>query len=274
MTAPVNIALSHARKGRPVLPLHITLDPDRRVCSCRMGVRCDSPGKHPDARLVPHGLSDATTDEPTIRRWWTARPQARVAMLTGKSSTMVVLDVDPRHGGDDALHDLERSYTELPRTLTICTPSGGQHIYFADPGGIRPSASKIGDGLDIRADGAYVVAAGNPGYHIDELAPLARMPAWLERLARGPTTKPQEPKPAEHWLQMLSGPIIEGGRNQALCSLAGHLIARRVDPRVARALLDGVNATRCHPSLADDEVEQIVASVTRCNERNHRQAAA
>jgi hypothetical protein len=30
-------------------------------------------------------------------------------MLTGKPSGMVVLDVDPRHGGDDALHDLERS---------------------------------------------------------------------------------------------------------------------------------------------------------------------
>src|SRR2546428_9115579 len=104
MTAPVTVALNHACKGRPVLPLHVTLDDERRVCSCRDGARCDRPGKHPRILAWQH---NATTDDATIRRWWPAWPTARVGMGTGKRSGMVVLDVDPRHGGDDAPHDLD-----------------------------------------------------------------------------------------------------------------------------------------------------------------------
>jgi hypothetical protein len=154
----------------------------------------------------------------------------------------------------------------------VCTPSGGQHIYFADPGGIRPSVGQVGPGLDIRADGSYVLAAGNDGYDVDELAPPARMPAWLERLARG-RAAPRQRKPPRSWVQMLTGPIVEGGRNDALTRLCGHLLARGIDPRVTAALLAAVNDARCRPRLDAQEVERIVASITRREQRKGEVAA-
>ncbi len=40
-----------------------------------------------------------------------------------------------------------------------CETGSGMHYYFKHPGGeVRNSAGRLGPGLDIRADGGYVVA--------------------------------------------------------------------------------------------------------------------
>src|SRR3989442_15477637 len=56
-------------------------------------------GKAPLGALAPRGLRDATKDEATIRRWWAGAPDANVGIATGATSGLVVLDVDPPHGG-------------------------------------------------------------------------------------------------------------------------------------------------------------------------------
>src|SRR5207247_1037904 len=66
---------------------------------------CGSPGKHP---RTPNGVYDATTDPAVIIRWWGRWPNANVGVATGAASGVIVLDVDPRHGGDDSLVDLEQ----------------------------------------------------------------------------------------------------------------------------------------------------------------------
>src|SRR5215218_3472615 len=71
--------------------------------------------------LTSHGLKDATLDRLQIRRWWHRWPNAGVAIRTGAVSDLVVLDVDPDRGGDDALHDLERVHGELPPTPRVKT---------------------------------------------------------------------------------------------------------------------------------------------------------
>jgi len=58
-------------------------------------------GKEP---LTPHGCHDASRDEATVRAWWARLPQANVGLATGAG--LLVLDVDPRHGGADSLADL------------------------------------------------------------------------------------------------------------------------------------------------------------------------
>src|SRR5687768_4428111 len=94
-------ALAYARSGLPVLPLQTVLafGTGRYVCGCGT-LRCGSPGKHPLPRYAPKGLRNATTVEHIVRHWWTCVPHANIGIRTG---TVIVLDVDPRHGGDQAL---------------------------------------------------------------------------------------------------------------------------------------------------------------------------
>ena len=73
------------------------------------------------------------------------------------------------------------------------TPSGGAHLLFAWPAelNIPNNAGKLGDGLDLRANG-YICTGGAyrwlPGHGLEtELTPA---PAWLLDLIRNMGSKP------------------------------------------------------------------------------------
>jgi hypothetical protein len=77
------------------------------------------------------------------------------------------------------------------RTFTVRTRSGGLHLYFKAPRDIKikSSASKIAPGVDIRAEGGYVVGPtswvdsdrkGEAGfYQVIDNSPVAPLPDWL-----------------------------------------------------------------------------------------------
>jgi hypothetical protein len=160
--SPLVFALEHVAAGIPVFPV-------RRE------------NKQP---LTRHGFKDATTDAAMIERWARRFPTANFAMPTGEASGITVLDVDARHGGDESLKTLLDECGALPNTKVIKTGGGGLHFYFRRVAGLRNSESLLSTGLDIRADGGYVVIAG--GFHAsgatyDVLCdePLAEMPAWM-----------------------------------------------------------------------------------------------
>jgi hypothetical protein len=143
-------ALDYASRGWLVLPLH---DVARGVCSCRDAARCDTPGKHPRIR---EWRKRATIDLGTILSWWQRWPTAGVGILTGQPSGLVVLDVDPRHGGDDALWALEQQHGPLSVTVEVVTGGGGRHIYFAHQSPLE--SFTLAPGLEVKADGTFVVA--------------------------------------------------------------------------------------------------------------------
>lgn len=145
-------AALEARKVGPIFPLH---DLSGGVCSCGKADCGTRAGKHP---RTEHGLKDATQDENTIREWWTRWPQANIGLLTGAVSGVIVLDIDPRHGGDKTIEALQKQFGDLPLTWSVKTGGGGWHLYFKHPGGrIGNSAGKIGEGIDLRGDGGYIV---------------------------------------------------------------------------------------------------------------------
>src|SRR5262249_25320402 len=121
-------ALRYAGRGWPVFPVHIAV---KGGCSCHNSA-CPHPGKHP---RTAHGFHDATMNVDTVRAWWEFDfPRSNVGIRTGQESRLVVLDVDPRHGGDESLRQLEEQYGPLPETPTVLSGGGGRHLYFRHPG--------------------------------------------------------------------------------------------------------------------------------------------
>jgi len=96
----------------------------------------------------------ATTDPDALARLFSDPRAALVAMPTGAVSGADVLDIDPRHGGLDWY---EANKYRLPPTRTVRTRSGGLHLYFQHAVGLRNSVSRIAPGVDIRADGGFVI---------------------------------------------------------------------------------------------------------------------
>jgi len=175
-------ALYYANYGWPVVPLHFMKD---GRCSCGR-VRCDSPGKHP---ITKHGPKDASRNEIQLDHWWNRRPEANIGIRTGVNTGIVVIDVDPRHGGDESLAELVREHGELPATVEALTGGGGRHLVFKHPGGTIRNRSNMRPGIDVRGDGGYIVVAPSnhasggqyrwrEGHGPHETTP-AEMPAWL-----------------------------------------------------------------------------------------------
>src|SRR6516162_4400765 len=167
------------------------------ACSCGRA-NCASPAKHPFSRLVPHGLKDATTDPKQIAAWWGSNPYLNIAVVT---SGLLVVDVDPRHGGYESLIALEEAADILPRTWCVITGSEGRHIYMAPAEWheCQQQHRQARQGPRYQKTGGYVVAP--PSIHISgkayswlespEDAPLAPAPAWL--LDKLKTQLPREP---------------------------------------------------------------------------------
>jgi Bifunctional DNA primase/polymerase, N-terminal len=140
-------ALIYDRRGIPVFP-------------------CEAGGKRP---LTADGFFEATTDEARIRGWWGRWPNANVAIPTGERSKLLVLDVDSGEG-TDSVALLELSRGQAPKTARAATGGGGMHLYFRYPSPqelmsaglytrhVRNSQGLLGDGLDVRGEGGYVVA--------------------------------------------------------------------------------------------------------------------
>jgi hypothetical protein len=150
----LDAALLYAQRGWAIFPCHSPAPGGG--CSCRHD-DCPSPGKHP---RVPNGLHAATTERVTITRWWRRWPAANVAIRTGSISDLVVIDVDPLHGGGDTLAELVARHGPLPDAVTVRTGSGGSHVYLTHPGWqVRNSTGTLlGPGIDVRGDGGYVIA--------------------------------------------------------------------------------------------------------------------
>ena len=217
-------------------------------------------------------LQQHHADAATLAQWFLRWPEANVGVVTGEISNLIVLDVDPKHGGDDSLAELERRFGKLPDTVEARTGGGGRHLYFAHPGGLLLNRAGLRQGIDLRGDGGYVVAppslhpsgqhyAWAPACSPDEVG-LAPLPRWLLFAGRGPRAR----RSLADWRALVHEGVPEGERNSTIASLTGHLLWHGVDPQVALELMLSWNRLRCRPPLDDEEVARVVASITRLHE--------
>lgn len=202
----------------------------------------------------------ATTEENMLLGWWEYQPDANIGIACGERSGITVLDIDKDHGGYETLTKLIAQYGKLPDTKVARTGSGGEHVFFKYVKGIRNSAGKLGQGLDIRSEGGYIVGAGSihPNGNIYEWAvdtDLADMPAWMIELLK------EAPKPEAKPAQV--GEVIEGGRNDYLTRMAGAMRRKGFNEDAIFSALIIDNKEKCRPPLSDGEILQIAKSVMR-----------
>ncbi len=143
----------------------------------------------------------AAATEETVTGWWDRWPDANVGVITGSVSDVVVVDVDPRNGGDVSLQALEDCWGTLPVTAASSTGGGGWHHWFS-AGSERLPSRVIDAGLELKGEGGVVVAppsmhASGTGYRwlVDPVMIYpAPVPQWLASLAGGKAEVP----PASH----------------------------------------------------------------------------
>jgi hypothetical protein len=110
-----------------------------------------------------------------------------VGVATGKINGIVVVDVDPRHGGDKTLAE---HLAWLPTTRTHRTGGSGLHLIFKYPAqGIRnfTGTEKNGlPGIELKSEGYGVVWPPSPGYTVIDDRPMADFPERLRELVMRP----------------------------------------------------------------------------------------
>ncbi|BCJ28284.1 bifunctional DNA primase/polymerase [Actinocatenispora sera] len=213
-------ARAAAGRGWPVFVLGRTKRP---VANCP---QCHDAGPGHDREacgcLTCHGFYAATTDPHRIAAMLSAVPAGLLAIRTGAAAGLVVVDIDPQHGGQ-----LDRSV--MVPTYTVATGSGGWHLYYAHPGHpvtSRPMPDR--PGVDIKADGGYVVAPPSVHpvtrrpYRTVHDGPVVEMPPRLAAIVDRPTA-PAPPQPAHRPTTPIVPHVGGGGISSPAALLASNL---------------------------------------------------
>lgn len=281
-------ALFYAKLGLPMVPLHSVR---AGICSCGRSVYGDN-GKliHPSAGKHPrtlHGSKDATTDINQIIEWWGKRRRANIGNRMD-GTNLIVLDVDPRNGGDVSLAELEKQYGRLPATLTVDTGGGGSHFYFTHDGEPLHSSKKLGPGLDLIGTGGCVVAP--PSRHLsgelyryredcpNEPVPV---PSWIVEIAQRDSRTPKTSSKkkiarsrnkstktgdssgrmdGELSLETMLLGVAQGQRDETMFRYACSLQAKGLGKEEAKALITAAHAgveEGTHPFTLEDALKKV-----------------
>lgn len=142
------------------------------------------------------GSKEATTDEARIREWWSRTPTANVALATGSTNNLYVIDIDA---------ESDPIMVQLPTTWTARTRGGGWHyIYRTAPGSVlknttkdseaHPNPRSLGRTIDTRGQGGYIlvwpsVVDGKPYAWVNDIDPV-ELPEWVaKRVTPEPETR-------------------------------------------------------------------------------------
>ena len=186
----------------------------------------------------PHGYKDAALPAHGLATLALRYPGELVGVPTGSASGLAVLDVDTAKGGG-VWWDANRA--RLPATRLHETRSAGLHVLFNHRAGLKCSVAKIAPGVDVRAEGGYVIWWPASGFSVVD-HPLADWPEWLTPPEPPPPKPPKPPatydeaalKEAEaETLRSLRGAVLrverakEGERN-AVCFWASCRAAEKL----------------------------------------------
>lgn len=202
-------------------------------------------------------------DQFEIKGWWEVWPDANIGIVTGSISGLAVIDVDGEVGLRSA------STLNLPSTLTVISgrlPLGSaKHLYYQYPEkGIRNDQNgKLGNQVDIRGEGGYVVApcslheSGNYYTFVGGFQRFRDNPApfpknLLDMLGGNRKEDEFEPvKCQEPWVTTLLQGVGSGSRHQATVRLSGYFSSKGMPIDVTKQLLLEWDAKNTPPQGSD-----------------------
>lgn len=196
-----------------------------------------------------------------VKYWFNKFPDANVGFKTGFVSGILVLDND----GVEV--------TELIPITPISTSRPGHfHYYFKNPDFyVPPSVSEVGEHLDIRCDGGFIVAP--PSKHFDKKTgvqdgeytwleglspddiPFAECPSWL--ITKLKETINSEPTDISGWVGS-----EEGSRDKRLYRVACSLLGRGEKTQAVFDILIGLNTTFKPPLEEKIVLEKLKSAYT------------
>lgn len=166
---------------------------------------------------------EATSDPDKINWWWYQMPFSNIGGMVFNGH--VVIDVDPRNGGNDTWQELNEG-CDLPTTLTARTSRGGHHLWFKLPYNL-PLRGKAGPGIDLKNSRQLTVLPGSihpitgEPYRWETMDSVAMLPDHLIRTVFKSSWNPKKKahtfvgKDGSALLRTLAG-AREGERNNLL----------------------------------------------------------
>lgn len=235
-----------------------------------------SKDKHP---CTKNGFKDATTDKDIITNWFSkVYTGANVAIATGEmSGGLVVIDIDIDEekcvNGQETLDEWCSNNGCYIDSRNAVTGRGGKHYYFT-------SSKKYGcgiglmEGIDIRADGGYVVAP--PSIHKN-----GRLYFWDDE--DQDIVCVQDDSDVQFFLDEyfaksnsnndqkkfeLPKEVTTGGRNDIIFRYASLLQSQGWSDDEIFASCKVYNNENCKPPLGEEELRRSVASALRYDKGN------
>ena len=213
-----------------------------------------------------------------VELWWGRWPEANIIIVTGQVSRLVVVDVDPRHGGDESWREWSRRYLPDRPVVTSLTGGGGEHWLFAHPmdNTIR-NATNLLPGVDLRGDGGYIVAPPSmhesmnryewdASHHPDDVE-LYTVPdallALIAQHAQGVTTGGEREELDIEGIVDGRTPIPSGSRNSTMARIAGYFCGKVDNLNTVHIIMDNINQKACDPPMKDEELQRTVNSIWR-----------
>ena len=227
-------AIRLAKRGLPVFPCNA----DKSPC-------------------IPGGFHRATTNIDTVRRYWKRYPGALIGVPTGRASNLLVVDVDPE-GRDWLWQNAGR--LEIGRAHET---KRGRHLLYRMPDrDVRCSAGALSRGIDVRAEGGYIIWWPAHGLEVHGRAMQLRPPpGWLLPLLTRSRTNHAELVSDQRADGMDSGElqIPRGQRNDFLSREAFRLRRLGASVEQIERVIQAVNQELCATSLPGEEVHRIAA---------------
>jgi hypothetical protein len=233
----------------------------------------------------------ASTDPDRITAFWSTHPAHNIGLPAGRAGLLVV-DLDmprPDHtppaderrrgavsGAQVLTHLARQAHATIPDTWTVFTPSGGTHLYFAQPAGhaLRNTAGTVGPLVDTRGHGGYVVAPGSVtadgGYELTVDVDPVELPGWLVRvLTVRPATASTEPRriAAANVNAWVAAALAGEERRVCTAPSGGHNKAQAIAAYNLGRLVGGGHLTREHAHrVLSSAVEPHLSGSCRCTQ--------
>ena len=209
-------------------------------------------------------LQERPLTKEEVEKYWKEKPDANIGLITGHKSGLVVFDFDSEDAWDWYLEKFKVMDTP------ICLTNRLFHHYFQL--GKEFSSCKLKEGIEIKANGSYVVAPPSihpsgkkyqwkEGQGIQDVE-LSSFPKAIRKFLASEKNKGVENiTPKKDFKTLLAG-VEEGERNNAAARLIGSELGKGKNPDDVWDFIHNWNSKN-RPPLPEYELKHVWSSIVQ-----------